>query len=245
MPGAKSLYERAVQTYRTLPPSEQALDDVARGHARALQRLGAILLSEGRLAESEERYRAAIALDDAVLARNPANALSGYDMTFSLTDLGLIARKRGDLATAEAFYRRALGIREAALAADPKSVRIMQGVSSAHGYLSGVYYDRGKRADAIVHRRAALRLQEQLRAILGATTRLLSDQAWSQLYLAGALIDEAEAKPSERSARIIEARQLLDQAAAGARESSRGRPMHPAFAKLLEEQTARLRRAAR
>ena len=244
MPGAKSLYEKAVQTYRALPPAEQALDDVARGHARALQRLGAILLSEGRLAESEERYRAAIALDDAVLARNPANALSGYDMTFSLTDLGLIARKRGDLAAAEASYRRALGIREAALAADPNSVRIMQGVSSAHGYLSGVYYDLGKRAEAIAHRRAALRLQDQLRAVLGDTTRLLSDQAWGQLYLAGLLLDEAEAEPSERTAMNLEARQLLDKAAAGARESSRGRPMHPSFAKLLEEQQARLRRPA-
>ena len=245
MPGAKSLYERAIQTYGALPPSEQALDDVARGHARAHQRLGAILLSEGRLAESEERYRAAIALDDAVLARNPANALSGYDMTFSLTDLGLIARRRGDLATAEALYRRALGIREAALEADPKSVRIIRGVSSAHGYLSGVYYDQGKRAEALVHRRAALRLQEQLRAILGDTSSLLSDQAWGQLYLAGLLLDEAEAEPSAGSARIVEARQLLNLAAAGARESSRGRPMHPAFAKLLEEQKARLRNAAR
>jgi non-specific serine/threonine protein kinase/serine/threonine-protein kinase len=244
--GAKAQYIEAVRRYAALPAALRIRDTTARGHAFALKRLGAILVTENQLDEAEKRYREALALDEAVVARNPGNAPYAYDLTFSLADLGLVARRRGDVSTAQAMYRRTLQIREDALAADPKNTRIMFGVVNAHGGLREVLRLAGRGAEAEVHQRAALALLEQLRASLGETRRVQDARAWGQAYLAMLRLDAAESgRGAQRTAALADARRLLVSAESLARGIDKGPLSDAGFVRLLADQRARLARLAR
>jgi non-specific serine/threonine protein kinase/serine/threonine-protein kinase len=208
--GARPLYEKAIRLYSALPPDMRAADDVIKGHNRALKRLGAILIVEDQLEEAERRYREALALEEALLARHPEDASIRYDMTFTQSDLGLIARKRGDLATALELYGRAREIRAAAVAADPKNVRALIGLASTHSNLGGVLYNSLRYDEALSHHREGLRRRRAILDIVGPTSANVDEYAWARFRVARTLLDAASDSPPLRSrAMQAEARTLL------------------------------------
>ena len=240
---AQAFYDRAIGIYEGLPPERRERDSVRSGYSVALKRAGALLLADGKLDEGERRYREALALDEALIARHPDNATYRYDMTFSLSDLAFAARKRGDSATAQAMWSRALAIREAALQADPKNVRAMQGVANLHAYLSACAGDLKQLDEAVRHRREALRMMDAIIARVGPQAEEVGRRTWSQIYLAQALMDLAESRPdSGRSALIEEATALLRQAEPAVGDLSRSPGTDPRLAPLLREQRERLQR---
>jgi len=188
---ARVLYDRAIALYAGLPPELQARDEVARGHAVALKRAGALLLAEQRYDEGERLYRQALALDERVVARNPDNATYRYDLTFSLSDLAFAARRRGDPAAARELYSRALDIRLAALEADPKNARVVQGVANLYGYIAACERDLRLFSDQIAHRREQIRLADRLLEVRGQRDSRIF-HLWTTVYLAQALMDKAE-----------------------------------------------------
>jgi non-specific serine/threonine protein kinase/serine/threonine-protein kinase len=244
---AKSLYEKAVRLYDALPAGVPDRDEVDRGHARALKRLAAVLVKDKRLDEGEARYRQALALDEAVVARNPGNAPFRYDMTFSLTDLAFVARERGDVPTAEMLYRRALAIRQEVLDADPSNSRALQGVANIHQYLSSIYGSKGEFAKAADALRLSLALSDRLPAAVAATPAVRINRAWGHLNLATSLLQQAErASPRDRAAAVTGARAALQRAASIAPAAAEWRTTdHQDFLELLAEQQAILRQFAR
>jgi non-specific serine/threonine protein kinase/serine/threonine-protein kinase len=221
--GARSLYEQAIAIFDTLPAERLAQDDVVRSHAFALKRLGAILLAEGRIDEGEQRYRQALTLDEAMVARHPDDARYRYDMTFSLSDLGFAANKRGDTAAAVALWTRALDIRQAALAADPKDARAMAGVVNLHANLGNTAREQRRFDEAVTHWRAALQVREALLIQQTSSTIARLGRAEAQTILAGCLLDLAGTATvgSQRDALVDEARALLAAASQDAQPLTR------------------------
>jgi serine/threonine-protein kinase len=218
---ATALYERSIALYESLPDAHSSSATMIR-HAFALKRLGAIELKDGKIDEAERRYRAALALDERVVAANPTNSSYRYDMTFSLTDLGLIAWKRGEFTTAVDYYSRALSIRQATLEADPRNVRAMRGVSNVRTSLAGLGRAQKRYDEAIDHLTHVIELREQ---IVAASPDVVSDRtglAWARIYKAGALMDKAELAPAAaaRSEMLREARSLLLRAEPDARRAA-------------------------
>jgi non-specific serine/threonine protein kinase/serine/threonine-protein kinase len=209
---ARGLYERSTVLFEGLPADQRARDQVISGHAFALKRLGALSLAAGDLEAGEHRYRAALALDEELIARHPDDPRYRFDMSYSLSDLAFTARRRGDPATARQIWTRALEIRQAALDADPRNVRAMQGVASLHGYLSAAAHDLKEFEVAVNHRRLSLTITEQIQAARGAHRDDTSRLGWAQAYLASSLVDLAETlRPSQRAPLLDEATSRLAQ----------------------------------
>jgi tetratricopeptide (TPR) repeat protein len=238
---AQAFYDKAIGIYGGLPAELRERDSVRSGYAVALKRAGALLLADGKLDEGERRYKEALALDEALVARHPDNATYRYDMTFSLSDLAFAARKRGDPAAARALWTRALEIRQAALDADSKNVRAMQGVASLHGYLGAAAWDLKQYEQNVAHRRQSLRLVEALIAIRGATPDDVSRRIWAHLYLAASLIDVAESRsPVQRAPLLDEASGLLQRADPDIRTLASRPGADPGMASVLHTERARL-----
>jgi non-specific serine/threonine protein kinase/serine/threonine-protein kinase len=239
--GAQAFYDKAIGIYEGLPTELRERDSVRSSYAVALKRAGALLLADGKLDEGERRYKAALALDEALVARHPDNATYRYDMTFSLSDLAFAARKRGDPAAATALWTRALEIRQAALDADPKNVRAMQGVASLHGYLGTAAWDLKQYEENVAHRRESLRLVDALIAIRGAAPAEVSRRCWARLSLAASLIDVAGSRPAgQRAALLDEASALLQRAEPDIRALASRPGTDPGLASMLHKERARL-----
>lgn len=197
--GAKALYAKSISLHDALPPQRESEDSI-RSHAFALKRLGALLVFEGSLDDGEARYRAALALDEQMIARHPDDARYRYDMTFSLNDLALIASKRGDSAGAESMWTRTLAIRQAALAADPKNARTISGIAYIRAALGNLYLSRKQVAEAIDEYREQVRLRDRLIEVSGSLPGRVKELADARVCLARALLDRAEGERGDRRA---------------------------------------------
>jgi non-specific serine/threonine protein kinase/serine/threonine-protein kinase len=208
LPGARAFYEKALAIYERRPPETRAAGDRLRPYSLILKRLGAVEMVTGQLDASERHYRAALALEEEGLRRDPGNARLLFEQTFTITDLGEAIRRRGRVDDAIALWARAMAIREAAVAADPANTRAITTLASLRSRLGRAYRDRGRLGDAIALLRAAVRAHDDLAARQRGNVRP-EERDWVRLTLAGTLLERAVADGAGVRTAVDDARALL------------------------------------
>lgn len=188
---AQTAYETAVARFEALPVTEKQA--AVPQHAFALKRLGAVLLRDDRFADAEQRYRAALTMEEAQLATLPPGDTRAYEITFTLSDLALVESRLDRWGDAAAMWQRALDIRKAVSDADPKNVRALAGVATLYGRLSLAARASGDLDTCIARLRDELRIRDRLLTPTGTSPGLRANRAWAALRLAEALTDRADA----------------------------------------------------
>lgn len=208
---ARGYYERSTALYASLTPAELAKGGRSSEYAFALKRLGAVLMVQQQLDESERRYRAALAIEEELLRRRPADADTEYGLTFTLSDLGGVLRSQGRVDEGEAMWRRALDIRKRAADADPKDVRALGGVATLEWRLANLARAQRRYREAVERLRGALAMRDGLLATRGPVPSAVAERSWVVLYLGEALLSWADADPAsaESGDRRREAAELL------------------------------------
>jgi len=201
---ARQFYAAAVRLYESLPPHHPARAEHRADYAQVLKRLGAVLIVAENFAESERHYRAALALDDEAIRRDPGNLDAQYAATFSLSDLGLVVSRQGRVPEATALWLRAMAIRRAALDHDPKNVRAMSGVATLLNRLGGVAAGAHDHGLALQRFREELRLRQALVATLDRTPAAHKGLAFAQANLALNLIAAAKTRSAGEAARDLD-----------------------------------------
>lgn len=188
--GATEAFTSAVARFESLPDAERSAAGVQ--YAFALKRLGAVLLRADRFGEAEGRYRAALALEEPILANLPPADSRRYDITFTLSDLALVQSRLGKWSDAAVMWQRALDIRKALSDADPKNVRALAGVATLYGRLGLAARASGDLDACIQRSRDELALRERLLAMRTDQAAPRADRAWAALRLAEAMTDRSE-----------------------------------------------------
>lgn len=124
--------------------------------------LGGTLMEQNKLSEALEQYRAALAIDEAQLARNPDSVQDRYNITYTYNDTGLILGKQGDFDSALAYYRKAFEIRTALVAADPNDSRTLEGLSNTLNYMGFNFFEKKDYRGALESYRKALSIRDSL-----------------------------------------------------------------------------------
>ena len=209
--GARGYYERSTELYASLTPAELAKGDRYTQYAFALKRLGALLMVQGDLEQSEGRYRAALAIEEELVRRRPGHADTEYAITFTLSDLGGVLRNQGRADEGAALWQRALDIRKRAADADPRDVRALGGVATLESRFANLARAQGRLGEAVERFRGALAMRERLLTTRGPVPGAVAERSWSVLALAQALLAWANAEPASSSSshRRREAAQLL------------------------------------
>jgi tetratricopeptide (TPR) repeat protein len=178
---AQRHYVASARIFDALPPEVRAAR--TRLISLTLKRLGAVEMVTGALDDSERHYRAALALEEAEMQKDPADSRWPFETSFTLTDLGVLRRRRGHGEDAVPLWTRALEIRRRALAVDPGNARMIAGVASVVNRLAGADHDAGRYPEAIARLEEVLRLREQL-AVITPGEENRGDRAWALYYLA-------------------------------------------------------------
>jgi non-specific serine/threonine protein kinase/serine/threonine-protein kinase len=237
--GAERAYREAVRMFEAMPGERPVR--ALRDHAFALKRLGAVLLRAEKYDESEQRYRQALALDEASIRLDDRPA-TRYDITFTLSDLALVQSRRGEWRDAVTMWQRALEIRRAAADADPKDTRALIGVATLFGRLGGAALAQQDPATSVARYREELGVRDRVISMTGRLPARVSEQAWSRLNLAQALLDSAAAAPRhpDRGAWLDEARRLVHSTGRGDGKISVTAGSEPGFLELHDLLTGRL-----
>jgi len=211
---------------------------VVRSYSVTLKRIGAVELRRKQYDRSEGHYRAALALEEALMRDDPANTRWPFEVTYTLSDLALLRRLGGDDVQAEALWTRALDLRRHALAADPNNVRMLSGVATILSKLSGVDHRARRFRQEIARLAECLALRERVLDIQGERSAPSAERAWAVLYLAQAHADFAASgdpagRASTRVARALFARIAPDLVAF--------EPPDPEFQRLYGALAAQLR----
>jgi len=206
--GARGFYERAIRIYEKLPAGMWSDRENVRSYSLTLKRLGAVEMVTGALEASERHYRAALAMEEDAIRRNPGDRSWPFEMSYTLSDLALALKRRGQTGEAIVFWQRALDLRRAALAADPMNERAIGAVANILYRLGLAYRDTDRPADAV----AAFREELAIRDKMLEKGRILSrvrDHDWSTLELAIALLNLADKGGPDARAHTSEARALF------------------------------------
>ncbi len=121
-----------------------------------------MLYSEDDLTGAEDAYRAALAIAEALVARDPANTLWQSDLSFSYVQIGDVLLAKGDLPGAEAAYRAALEIDQTLAAQDPAKSDWQIALSIGHDKIGDVLMAQDNLAGAEAAYRAGLSIRETL-----------------------------------------------------------------------------------
>ncbi len=242
--GARGFYERAIRIYERLPAGTasdgESGGENARSYSLTLKRLGAGEMVSGALEASERHYRAALAIEEEAIRRNPGDRGWPFEVSYTLSDLGLALKRRGQNDEAIVFWRRALELRRTALAADPKNERAIGGVASLLYRLGLGYRDTGRPAEAVASFREELAIREKLIA-QGHTPSRVRDLGWSRLELTIALLNLAEAGGPDARAHAAEARALFRTLRPDEIKLAGGTTIDDEFRQIYDKTAARLR----
>lgn len=235
----EAAYREAVRQFERVPRERLSVTDL-RNHSYALKRLGGVLLRLNQLAEGEQRYRQALALDQEAL-RLDDRPQTRYDITFTLSDLALLPAERGDWAEAVALWNQALAIRKAAMEADPLNRRAVNGTATLYGRLGLAAHTTKDFATAVARYRDELRLRVDIQRRVGDLPGNVADRAWATLRLAEALMDWAASEPGHpaRAGWLAEARRLVASVRRTDGKASVPAGSEPGFIALFDTLTAR------
>lgn len=157
--------ERALEAYKLLAklvaedPSNRAWQN---NLATAETELGNALVTEGKLGEALDRYRAALAIRKTLVAPNQGNV----DWQISLANLdraiGVVLTSQGKSADALASYQAGITIVERLAAADPNNVAFRRDLALDHYQIGDVLRLTNKLGPALQEFRISLDLRQQL-----------------------------------------------------------------------------------
>ena len=207
--GARGFYERAIRAYERVPADTLSSPGNVRAYSLTLKRLGAVEMVTGAHEASERHYRAALAMEEEAIRRNPGDQRWPFEMSYTLSDLGTALNRRGQFDEAIVMYMRALALRRTALAADPRNARAMGGVAGLLHRIGDTHIKTGRQAEAVSALREELALREKLIALGGRGPLRVREHGWSALMLTIALRNLADAGGPEARAHANEARALL------------------------------------
>ena len=208
--GALAYYEQSLQLFERLPEALRAQDEPTRLYFTALRRMGAIHWVKLQLEPAEAYYRKALAVQDAALARDPANAAKRLDLHTTLGDLGGVLNQSGRVDEAIGLWTRGLAIAEDARAADPANLGPVDAVALLRARIGDAAREAGRYDDAVAHLREVVTLRDASARRLGTAPDATGERAYARLYLARALLDAAGgAAGTKRAALVAEARALM------------------------------------
>ena len=168
-------------------------------------------LPDKPLAERTELFRKAIALDQKVLAKEPANLPARENLAMSKINLADFARARGEMDEALAYNREAIGLLEAVARDDPAEMEHRKTLWNASYNAALTLGKIGRAAEALeICRRiypVALELQEK-------HTADQSDHRFRRPYLSRALASDNLAYLGRYEEALSEIRAALEQTAA-------------------------------
>ncbi len=166
---ANVIFQRAGQIQATQPQEaisqfRQALalyqdpNDIALTH----KRIGALLVVAGDFDQSIEEYRAAVALDEETVRREPDNARAKMNLSFGYSDWGYVLHQSKRPKEAIEKYRLAEAIRAQQAASDPHDYRARRAMVSINWRLLQALAAASDKAPALQTMRNAVRLGEAL-----------------------------------------------------------------------------------
>jgi tetratricopeptide (TPR) repeat protein len=150
--------QEAIAELRQALSLYQDPNDISLAH----KRIGALLVIGGDIDRSLEEYRAAVALDEETVRRQPDNARAKMNLSFGYSDWGYVLYQSKRPKEAIEKYRLAEAIRAQQAAADPRDFRARRALVSITWRLLGTQALVGDKAAAQVTLRKAVRLGEAL-----------------------------------------------------------------------------------
>ena len=126
----------------------RAIASEKREHIAALNEIGDISASQGRLGVARTAYEESLVLSRALLAVNLNSAEEQRDVSLSLDKIGDVALSQGRLADASTVYEESLVIRRALQAANPNSTEAKHDVTVSLGKVGDVAVSQGRLGDA-------------------------------------------------------------------------------------------------
>jgi tetratricopeptide (TPR) repeat protein len=133
-----------------------------RDTAISLERIGNVLLAEGKRAEALDAYRASLAIRDALARQDAGNALWQRDLSVSHIKLGDVLRAEGKRPEALAAYRASLAIREALTRQDAGNAEWQRDLSVSYIKLGNVLLAEWNQREALDAYGAGLAIAEVL-----------------------------------------------------------------------------------
>jgi tetratricopeptide (TPR) repeat protein len=162
-----------------MAPNDLHRTDLSYAHKRA----GALLIQGQKLPQALAEYRAALALDEALLSAHPDDPKLRFAITYTYSDTGYIYWQEQDFTAALASYHKALDIRQALAKADPHDARARLGVAKTCSYIGDILRDEKQFQAALPYnlRELAIRApQAEANPGRAADTKDLAE-AWSAL----------------------------------------------------------------
>ena len=101
-------------------------------------RLGNVLVAEGKLAEARQAYEAGLDIAERLARDDPGNAQAQRDLSVSHNKLGDVLVDEGKLAEARQAYEAGLGVRERFARGDPGNARAQRDLFVSHDRLAGL-----------------------------------------------------------------------------------------------------------
>ena len=195
---------KAVDYFDHEPDDLNDADRAAR--ATAQKTLADVLLAEGKTDQALQQYRAALAINDALVIADPTSVDRQHDLSAIHQRIGNVLFAQGDTARALAEYQAALAIADALASADPTNADRRSDLAMCYQRIGLVLFNQGDAARALAQYRAALAIDEALVAAdpTNATRRrdlAISHETVGNVELAQG--DAASALAQQRAAMTI------------------------------------------
>ena len=169
----------------------------ARDEAAALERLGMVLVTQGKLAEALQSYRAQLAIIERLAKAVPDNTMGQRDLSVSYNKIGNILALQGKLTDVLRSFRDGLTIVERLARADPDNVQWQYDLGVSNERIGNMLVAQGDLAGAMQSYRVSLAITERLaqadrenaqwQFALGATKERIGDVLFAQSDLVGAM----------------------------------------------------------
>ena len=169
----------------------------ARDEALALERLGGVLVQQGKLIDALKSYQAQLAIVERLAKADPDNTQWQYDLGISNERVGDALLAQGDLAGAMKSYRTRHEIISHLAKADPDNAGWQRDLAVSHNKIGDVLTKQDKLTDALQSFRDGLAIIEHLALAdpdntqwqydLGVSDERIGDVLLAQGDLAGAM----------------------------------------------------------
>jgi tetratricopeptide (TPR) repeat protein len=170
---------------------------LARDEALALERLGDVLVQQGKLTDALQSYQAQLAIVERLANADPDNTMGQRDLSVSYNKIGNILALQGKLTDALRSFRDGLAIVERVARADPDNAQWQYDLGVSNERIGNMLVAQGDLAGAMQSYRVSLAITERLAQAdrenaqwqfgLGATKERIGDVLFAQSDLVGAM----------------------------------------------------------
>ncbi len=145
-----TILKGAYQRLQALAAERTGDTRVDRETAQAHMELGDLALELGDITAAEKHLSDALAIRNAILAKQPHVPEHQVDVSISLVRVGDAAKQRGDLQTARVFYRQALSIDESLVEQEPRNTDLLDNLLWSYERMGAAAQRVGEFSDAAV-----------------------------------------------------------------------------------------------